>query len=794
MIRVNDLDLASIVDGVPSANTDALLVIIEARSDYPISLRRLLTHHSRAHRLFGLVRLTNEFGGGAETALACVLADKLVKLFLRNRTSLGLGSEQYLQVLGALVSSFANSLYQEGRFQETVVLVESLPAVVPGIDTVDGYWNAVALSVRGLARRFDIIPARKLLEGIPSTFHDVEHYSLAQSAVEGIVQKRFDVPRRVSLLKQHASVWFDCFEEQMRTLEALRDNFAQVPFESERFEQVDIAIGEAIEELRHFSPRIDSYTDTYSLRTDMIGTFKRFNAIMRRVQNLPDISSDTVNVFHIDQIIEESQWHIELGTVTDEQYKQIDQCIAWCRQSEDIHGQLMLAWCAALMATESAQAKESRTRLIALVDMLTDLVQNSSNPDTRGGFANFFYDLPGKVFDRFSGEDVQEIVRATELRKNRALLSMSQHTSPSIDYKKPGLLGGRTHYFALSVLENTDRILTTLYCADGHLTSDEIELSIRQIRQSARQVAPHRWTQKPLFGPPGGDLPEKLRPLLHPLADALSNEHIKPGDHVCIAADDPICLLPIQYIRLLDGYCIEQLSLSRVTSFSEALSIVSKSPTRPKAGLFVTAPVDEKFQEQKVEAADRLWRKLNASLSPTNYHEAPIEHESFLESLCSGQLIHINAHGYFPPESQDAFRHAGLLLPTTTDQQLRSGASDRILSSSDILNANINLRDSHVTLNACVSGVGLPGYGGDILGLEFALRSKGAASVLATHWDVRWPLSTVFLERFYDKWLTSKLSRANAWRSVTCDLINDPPIDNVRLEEWCAFSLFGDWR
>ncbi|MFW8589023.1 CHAT domain-containing protein [Rhizobium beringeri] len=59
----------------------------------------------------------------------------------------------------------------------------------------------------------------------------------------------------------------------------------------------------------------------------------------------------------------------------------------------------------------------------------------------------------------------------------------------------------------------------------------------------------------------------------------------------------------------------------------------------------------------------------------------------------------------------------------------------------------------HVSLAACVSGLGRPGSAGDMLGTEFALRSLGVASVTASHWHVDLETASSFHAAFYRSWI-----------------------------------------
>jgi CHAT domain-containing protein len=101
---------------------------------------------------------------------------------------------------------------------------------------------------------------------------------------------------------------------------------------------------------------------------------------------------------------------------------------------------------------------------------------------------------------------------------------------------------------------------------------------------------------------------------------------------------------------------------------------------------------------------------------------------------------------------------------------------------------------NHVALAACVSGLGRPAATGDMLGLEFGLRLKGAATVIASHWNVDVDVAAAFYARYYRAWLGQGMSRAGAWRHAVLEAIAE--IDGSAWARCvvCAFSVFGDWR
>jgi CHAT domain-containing protein len=164
----------------------------------------------------------------------------------------------------------------------------------------------------------------------------------------------------------------------------------------------------------------------------------------------------------------------------------------------------------------------------------------------------------------------------------------------------------------------------------------------------------------------------------------------------------------------------------------------------------------------------------------------------------TNRVVHFSTHGYFPPEGDrgaaNPYAASGLLLagPGGLPDLDAPGASAK-LSPKELLDSRLDLSGSHISLAACVTGLAREGVGGDALGLDWALFQCGAASLLASHWNVSAALSASFFERFYDRWLLQRMGRAVAWRAAILSMMGeDGPASSPYA--WGAFSLSGDWR
>jgi CHAT domain-containing protein len=204
----------------------------------------------------------------------------------------------------------------------------------------------------------------------------------------------------------------------------------------------------------------------------------------------------------------------------------------------------------------------------------------------------------------------------------------------------------------------------------------------------------------------------------------------------------------------------------------------------------------EKGVEQKRRDFQSLVSDLKEYVGPTCVLANQAATKKALLALVSEHaLVHIHAHGDFPPPNENdanPWTRAGILLSSKNGLPVRPGVPEELLSPSDIIRQEPNLSGSHVTLAACVSGLGRRGEAGDTLGLELAFRLQGADSVMATHWHVDSLYAMTFVRCFYENWLGKGLTRAQAWRQTMMDRMLADETGNQY--EWCAFSLYGDWR
>lgn len=174
------------------------------------------------------------------------------------------------------------------------------------------------------------------------------------------------------------------------------------------------------------------------------------------------------------------------------------------------------------------------------------------------------------------------------------------------------------------------------------------------------------------------------------------------------------------------------------------------------------------------------------------YLDAEFNSDSFVSALESGfQLVHIASHFEFRPGNE---RESFLLLGDGT--RLSLGA----IRERDLPFDEVDL----VTLSACDTAVGATSDGREIEGLAGVVQGQGAASVVATLWQVYDPSTAILMRRFYES-LARRRTKARALQLAELYLLapeltgggpdaGGAPSIYRHPYYWAPFLLIGNWR
>lgn len=432
-----------------------------------------------------------------------------------------------------------------------------------------------------------------------------------------------------------------------------------------------------------------------------------------------------------------------------------------------------------------------------------------------GAGAKFPYLYPALCQMLLKTGRIEELLGAIEAAKGRAVADvMAQRAHQVIDeaeFSEPAARMGelmrrnKAHY--LSFFVDDESTLAVLVGKDGSLhASSPIPLGKEQIRHASRYVDPRSWGELDpanLTGPSVEDIAEVLEPLVAWLQPLFESGVIEDGDHLCYSPDEHLHQFPLAYIKFMGKPIVQKVSISR-THGARALSLIlEREASRPGSFVGVEVPGRQDLSDQEMvrqlRAAD-AW--LAEHLPGTTYRDEKATLEAICRAELAGRVVHFATHGMFPAEevrpSRNPFDHSGLALAGTDglpdkERMARGEEEEKLLTPGRALEARLDLSGSHVTFQACVTGLAREGIGGDALGLDWAFFQLGASSLLASHWYVSASLSTEFSLRFYRGWLQQGKSRAAAWRETVLEMMGE----GGALAEpyaWAAFSLSGDWR
>jgi hypothetical protein len=325
-----------------------------------------------------------------------------------------------------------------------------------------------------------------------------------------------------------------------------------------------------------------------------------------------------------------------------------------------------------------------------------------------------------------------------------------------------------------------------------------IALGQAVIREAATQADPREWDTRW-----GDNTASILSPLVEWLEDLVVEGVIEEDDHLCYAADEDLSNVPLQYLPVAGRPLIETVSLSRIHGAAHLAHVLAADAAPPARFHGFLAPTRQNRERPSWSELQRHLRQPIAWLGNHLEGDAVEEADASLEHVAGmdlrGQVLHFSAHGTFPQREADGtpFEHSGIILGfrghLADEERLQARDLSGVLTPRRVLDAGLELSNSHVSLMSCVSGLSREGLGGDALGIEWALLQAGAQSLLAAHWNIDARVAAAFFERYYEHWLGEGTTRAQALR-LTVREFREQPEPFSRSENWAAFSLTGDWR
>ena len=469
-------------------------------------------------------------------------------------------------------------------------------------------------------------------------------------------------------------------------------------------------------------------------------------------------------------------------------------CLQVCHRRRDEHRQ------AAIILHHLWQSLEEQRATIA--DSIERAGVLSQFPFLFQSLASSLYlsDQPTELLAAIEGAKGRLI--EDRLERNRTQLPEVGIAHSSLSELPAALERAHAHY--LTYLLDDDCVYAVLVAADRSIHATRIELDRVTLRTYGAVADPSKWGQRP-----GGfhaarnpsDLPERLAPLVSWLEPLVDSGVIDDADHLCYCPDEDLHLIPLHLLPVGDEPLLDRVSVSRVHSAWAVLNILSAPPAQPRGVTVVEVPSAEDPDEMTggfSACGDCLLELLPGDrVSGTDGNLSRV-----VALTLTDRVVHFTTHGTFPTPTlthafadldPNPFRSSGLLLADegalpSKHSIARARMSRCLLSPERIM--RLDFGASHVTMQACASGLSKEGAGGDALGVEWALLVSGAASILTTLWDASLASSSEFCRRFYDAWLDRDLSRAAAWRSTAREMRRE----GWPISDWAAIALSGDWR
>ncbi len=476
-------------------------------------------------------------------------------------------------------------------------------------------------------------------------------------------------------------------------------------------------------------------------------------------------------------------------------------------------------WGLYLCYNHLGQLSQAADVLKLLRENIEELRAEITNPLDRGGVSsNYPYLFPALCQKLEQTDRAAELLNAMEGAKGRAVADiLTKRSGEVVDERElsapakaiPALMQTHAAHY-VSYFIDDEETYAVLVAKDGSIhNAGSIPLGKKQVRTAAQHVDPRKWGKKELFDPFGQaveDLTGTLAPLVSWLEVYFDQGLIEVGDHLCYSPDEHLHHIPLHYLLLGGKPLVNAVSVSRIHGAHNLRQILSHESQRPGSYTAIeVATRQNKKKDQKgfLKSLHQVPAWLADHLSGEDMVGETATVAAMAKLPLTKQIVHFATHGIFPADgttirNPNPFYSSGLVLAgdrgLPDEVQVAQGKDMAcVLTPERLLDLGIDLTGSHVTMQACVSGLSKEGIGGDAMGLDWALSQAGASSILVSHWYISAKLSATFIEQFYQRWLIDGTSRAEAWRQTVLS-IQGSNGKGAGPYAWAAFSLSGDWR
>ncbi len=489
----------------------------------------------------------------------------------------------------------------------------------------------------------------------------------------------------------------------------------------------------------------------------------------------------------------------------------------WAIDNNCLEDEALALWPMYLCYSRTGQSEQAIETIQSLRAILERQRAQIADPQKRAGvmlpYPRLFPELCRMLCDAGRTADLLDAIEGAKGRLSADVMTRASGSAVndagfqvSAKQLHTALAPLNAHY--LSYLVDDDVTYAVLVAKDGSLHHHAIPIGNDRLRDLVSSVNPKTWLMradgdKNAFSRKMLPFTEQMSVLIAWLEPIFENGIIEDGDHICYCPDGVLHLVPLQYLPFKGVPLVRHVSLSRIHSGAALLALLQRPSQRPTQFVAVQVPARQEVGDQrKIDALARAPKWLDTNLAGMILEGPRVDTAALAGVKLDSRLIHFSTHGTFPVSKPDdnPFYTAGIVLAKhgvlpSTDAGDGTVADASLLSPAEVLKPVYGFHSSHVTLQACVTGLSREGIGGDAIGLDLALLLAGAQSLLITHWNIQDEASADFSVRFYENWLRREMPRAAAWRATTLDVIDSElPTQFYAEYYWAGTSLSGDFR
>lgn len=719
----------------------------------------LITSDNPAMQAMGLKSLSGAYCFGENTQFGKELSRAGHEFARRVYNEQGEGGPILLQTVSAFAQDHLNALYLLGKFDQVIEFANS---VIPYYESMNESVNLPEIRIKLIAALFE--------------------QNRIDEAEEEVVSERE---------RGTSSIELDRLEKE---IQKIKTRVTETPKKKEKTES-------------------EKRVSTKKGHEDLL---KILDQATERLTG----SSGEMNAWKAKEIIRDAT-SIFMGQPTQEELiksrSELQKVREWTKDNGAPIDDNDALWGLYLCNNRLKQHSEAADMLQSLRSSIEDLRAGVDEPLERGGVSSKFPFLFQALCKSLAITGrVPELLNSIEGAKGRAVADiLSQNRKTSYDDREfsnptesiPDLMRkNSTHYLTFFV--DDDETYAVLVAKDGTMHSaGSLQIGKTDIRNFAEKVDPRSWAKKVSYDYLSDSvvegLSESLSILFEWLDPLFENGTIEEDDHICYSPDEHLHHIPLQFAHFRGRPIVEQVSLSRIHG-AYALSLLFNSKPVPlKSYIAFVVPTEEDLKKEGQKLVKDLHRPvetLEIQLQGKTFSLSEATMQTLSKASLSNSVVHFSTHGRFVKvnSEENPFHDSGLVFasdagPPNASRIAKGLDFDYVLTPEKVLDLNLDYSGSHVTMQACVSGLANEGIGGDALGMEWAIIQAGASSTLSSHWYVSAELSAEFINRFYDRWLKGNQSKAKAWRHTVLELIKTKEPYNTPYC-WSAFSLSGDWR